>query len=81
MRKLFIFLTLTVFASSIALAQNGKVFDNLIMKSKILKMDRKYAVYLPEDYATSTRSYPVLYLLHGAGDDHSGWIQFEKSAR
>src|SRR5690606_8124980 len=22
------------------------------------------------------RSYPVLYLLHGAGDDQSGWIQF-----
>jgi enterochelin esterase-like enzyme len=39
-------------------------------------MDRKYAVYLPEDYATSNRSYPVLYLLHGAGDDQTGWIQF-----
>ena len=39
-------------------------------------MDRKYAVYLPADYETSQRSYPVLYLLHGAGDDQSGWIQF-----
>jgi len=44
--------------------------------SKILKMDRKYAIYLPADYETSQRSYPVLYLLHGAGDDHSGWVQF-----
>lgn len=59
-----------------ALAQTGKVFDNLSMKSEILKMDRKYAIYLPPDYETSERSYPVLYLLHGAGDDQTGWVQF-----
>jgi len=57
-------------------AQHGKVYDNLSMESKILKMDRKYAVYLPPDYESSQRSYPVLYLLHGAGDDQTGWIQF-----
>jgi enterochelin esterase-like enzyme len=57
-------------------AQMGKVFDNLSMPSKILKMDRKYALYLPPDYETSQRSYPVLYLLHGWGDDQTGWIQF-----
>jgi len=39
-------------------------------------MDRKYAIYLPVDYETSDRSYPVLYLLHGSGDDQSGWVQF-----
>ena len=57
-------------------AQTGKVFDNLSMKSEILNMDRKYAIYLPPDYETSQRSYPVLYLLHGAGDDQTGWVQF-----
>ena len=36
----------------------------------------KFAVYLPPDYATSTRRYPVVYLLHGYSDDESGWIQF-----
>lgn len=59
-----------------ALAQQGIVYDNLSMKSTILKGDRKYAVYLPFDYNTSQRSYPVLYLLHGSGDDQTGWIQF-----
>jgi enterochelin esterase-like enzyme len=39
-------------------------------------MERKYAVYLPPDYETSSRSYPVLYLLHGGGDDQTGWVQF-----
>jgi len=76
MRKLFTLVAISLLLSSMTMAQNGKVFDNLFMKSKILKMDRKYAVYLPDDYATSNRSYPVLYLLHGAGDDQSGWIQF-----
>lgn len=59
----------------LGLAQ-GKVFDNLSFKSRLLNMDRKYAVYLPPDYETSARSYPVLYLLHGSGDDQSGWVQF-----
>ena len=67
---------LFLFASAILSAQTGKVFDNLSMQSKILKMDRKYAVYLPPDYETSKRSYPVLYLLHGSGDDQTGWVQF-----
>ena len=54
----------------------GKVFESLSLPSKILNMERKYAIYLPPDYETSTRSYPVLYLLHGGGDDQTGWVQF-----
>ena len=54
----------------------GKVYDNVSMQSEILNGERKYAVYLPPDYEHSERSYPVLYLLHGAGDDQTGWIQF-----
>ena len=57
-------------------AQESKVFDELTMNSKILNMERKYAVYLPPGYETSQRSYPVLYLLHGGGDDQTGWVQF-----
>ncbi len=56
--------------------QKGKVFDDLSMTSSILNSERKYAIYLPPDYETSQRSYPVLYLLHGGGDDQTGWIQF-----
>ena len=62
--------------SLILTAQNGKVYDNLSMKSQILNMDRKYGIYLPPDYESSDRSYPVLYLLHGGGDDQTGWIQY-----
>lgn len=57
-------------------AQTGKVMDELKLNSKILKGERKFAVYLPPDYETSSRSYPVLYLLHGYTDDQTGWVQF-----
>jgi enterochelin esterase-like enzyme len=67
-----IFFVLPLAANS----QIGKVYDNLTLPSKILKSDRKYAVYLPPDYESSGRNYPVLYLLHGGGDDQTGWIQF-----
>lgn len=74
--KRFSIALITLLAFSMLNAQNGKVMDNLSMQSKILKMERKYAIYLPPDYETSLRNYPVLYLLHGAGDDQTGWVQF-----
>ncbi len=75
MKKILI-VVLMLITGSLLHAQGGKVIDNLSMKSKILNMDRKYAVYLPPDSETSQRSYPVLYLLHGYGDDQTGWVQF-----
>ena len=74
-RLICAFASLFFFVSAFA-QSGGKVSDNLSMTSKILKMDRKYAIYLPADYETSDRSYPVLYLLHGSGDDQTGWVQF-----
>lgn len=74
-RLICVFVSLLLLLSVFA-QPGGKVSDNLSMPSKILKMDRKYAIYLPADYETSDRSYPVLYLLHGSGDDQSGWVQF-----
>ena len=59
----------------------GRVQDDVSVRSRILGMDRKYAVYLPPDYETSARRYPVLYLLHGAGDDQTGWVQFGEVQR
>jgi enterochelin esterase-like enzyme len=74
--KNLIYSLLLLMVAPLLSAQTGKVFDNLSMKSKILNMDRKYSIYIPPDYESSQRSYPVLYLLHGAGDDQTGWVQF-----
>lgn len=77
MKKTVLLLISVLLAIPVTLSsQTGRVFDDLSMPSEILDSDRKYAVYLPPCYETSQRSYPVLYLLHGAGDDQSGWIQF-----
>ena len=70
------FKIILIFSFFFSSAQHGKVIDDLFLNSKILKSERKFAVYLPPDYENSTRSYPVLYLLHGYTDDHTGWVQF-----
>jgi len=54
----------------------GQVLEGLKMTSPILGRDVRYSIYLPPDYATSVRRYPVVYLLHGLTDNDSGWIQF-----
>lgn len=57
-------------------SQGGLIYETRTVKSEILKMDRKYSIYLPPGYNDSDQSYPVLYLLHGSGDNHTGWVQF-----
>jgi enterochelin esterase-like enzyme len=76
MKKLFISTILIFSIISGAFAQKGVIYETRTVKSDILKMERKYAIYLPAGYNESDQSYPVLYLLHGSGDDHTGWVQF-----
>lgn len=57
-------------------AQHGTIHEGLILQSEIMGKNVEYAVYLPPDYHTSNRSYPVVYLLHGYTDDETGWVQF-----
>ncbi|MFS4456383.1 alpha/beta hydrolase [Maribacter sp. 2304DJ31-5] len=76
-----ILFVLAILCMAMSYGQSGKVYDNLSMTSKVLKGERRYAVYLPPDYESSERSYPVLYLLHGAGDDQTGWVQFGEVLR
>lgn len=54
----------------------GQLVERLSLKSEILNRDVAYAIYLPPDYGTSQRYYPVVYLLHGYTDNETGWIQF-----
>lgn len=74
MRKFF-FIFFFAFVGSVAMAQEGTVFDHLTMESAILNTEKRYAVYLPPDYHSSERRYPVLYLLHGGGGNQTTWIQ------
>jgi enterochelin esterase-like enzyme len=41
--------------------------------SKVTNQWRRAYVYTPPDYTTGNKKYPVLYLLHGWGEDETGW--------
>lgn len=69
-------LAVALFVTSPAAAQQGTVREGLTMKSTVMGKDVHYTVYLPPDYATSARQYPVVYLLHGLSDNDTGWLQF-----
>ena len=43
------------------------------LKSQLLNRDIKYAVLLPKEYDTLNSTYPVVYLLHGFGDNETAW--------
>ncbi|MBS1830380.1 MAG: hypothetical protein JST93_34075 [Acidobacteria bacterium] len=50
-----------------------------VLKSKAMQRDVGYNVYLPPDYESSGRRYPVIYWLHGSGGNESSslWIAEE----
>ena len=73
---LLAFLAAAVALPAQGIANPGQVREGLHFASAILGKDVNYAVYLPPDYATSTRRYPVVYLLHGFTDNESAWVQF-----
>lgn len=56
-----------------------KVFESVMLRDRQLDSRyledsvARYNIYLPKDYATSGKTYPVLYLFHGVMDDHSAW--------
>lgn len=65
-----------VLLTTISFAQKGKVIEERTVKSSVMNRSVKYTIYLPPDYETSERSYPVVYLLHGYTDNNTGWLQF-----
>ena len=50
-----------------------RLLENQKMYSTLFNNDITYAVLLPDGYETSTETYPVVYLLHGYGDDEKAW--------
>ncbi|MGA2255475.1 MAG: alpha/beta hydrolase-fold protein [Thermoguttaceae bacterium] len=53
--------------------EQGKV-EAIEYDSKSVGGKRKMVVYTPPGYSKDSK-YPVLYLLHGAGDDETGWTK------
>lgn len=61
---------------------NNQLYD-VIVQSTAVKDDQKIRILLPPDYTTSssTRRYPVLYLLHGAHDNAESWTTHAGTAQ
>jgi len=62
---------IVLFFSSISLF-SGTVIKAK-MNSKELNRTWNYTVFLPEGYDSLNKKYPVIYLLHGNGDDENDW--------
>lgn len=53
----------------------GTVNEQLLYTSSVLGYDVHYSIYLPPNYATSGKNYPVVYLLHGYKGDYTSWVK------
>lgn len=74
-------MALTLVFADIALAKEntvsfawGTVLEKQSFESQALQKTKWYSIYLPPGYNISKRSYHVVYLLHGAGEDGLAWI-------
>ncbi|NVO18888.1 MAG: esterase family protein [Bacteroidetes bacterium] len=77
MRKLMLLALLTLPGLSIAFSANGlRIQESLVMHSRILNQDIRFSVCLPQDYYSAGKSFPVVYLLHGLGDDETAWLEY-----
>jgi enterochelin esterase-like enzyme len=81
MRILSLTIVSLILAITIEAQTQGTSYESKTLSSSILKMDRKFSIYLPAGYESSDRFYPVLYLLHPAGPantipDNQSWLYY-----
>lgn len=62
-------------------APQARLLESMVMNSSLMNQGIKFSIYLPPDYYVSNRRYPVVYLLHGLGDNETGWVQFGEADR
>ncbi len=55
-------------------ARAGKVVTDSL-QSSILDAKVMFNVYLPDHYELSSKTWPVVYLLHGLSDDYQSWVR------
>lgn len=76
LKKITGFCFVLIMSMSVMAQRAGKVLEEKTVKSTAMNRNVRYTIYLPPDYETSERTYPVVYLLHGYTDDNTGWLQF-----
>ncbi|MEA4841236.1 MAG: alpha/beta hydrolase family protein [Bacteroidales bacterium] len=69
-------LTTLLFLTAIVFCHAAKV-DTVQVYSPSMNKNIKTVIITPDNYADG-KEYPVIYLLHGFGDDYSGWVKKAK---
>ena len=67
-------LLLTALCTAVSLAAQSRT-EEFTIESSILGFKKTCSVYLPDGYDKTDKSYPVLYLLHGASGNHTNWLK------
>jgi len=75
-RSLVLFLSILLTGYSAFSATGLRIMESMVMHSRILNQDVRFSVCLPKEYYASKKSYPVVYLLHGLGDDETSWLEY-----
>ena len=81
MRILSMTLMSLLMAIAVEAQTQGTAYESKTLYSNILKMDRKFSIYLPAGYESSDHFYPVVYLLHPAGPantipNNQSWLYY-----
>lgn len=69
------YLILVALGSAVLFAGAESRIEHISFQSGALGAEKPYTVYLPDGYDASDRSYPVLYLLHGAWGNDRDWTE------
>lgn len=80
MKRLIVFAFLLLAMLSVS-SQTFRIQEGLSFKSAILQQDIAYSVILPEKYFETKKSYPVIYFLHGLGDNEWSWLEYGQLAQ
>jgi len=75
-RLLFVIYVFLIPVSLFSAEGKIRIYESLAFHSRILGQDVRFSVCLPEDYYKEKASYPVVYLLHGLGDDETSWLEY-----
>jgi len=70
---IFALILIFVLAKVLPAATEIKTID---FHSESVNRTMKYNIYLPEDYESTKKSYPVLYLLHGLTSNYRAWVRY-----
>lgn len=71
-QRLVLMFLLAVFSVSVLATE----IEGCSFYSRVLQKEISYSVVLPDHYSTTKERYPVLYMLHGLGDNASSWLEY-----